>query len=79
MSSSKMYDKVFAVFGTFMVFFYFALGFFIVFHPLLDSYMPNKALRIVFGIPLIVYGIYRMLDSYEKIKRSFFSKDDDEE
>jgi CMP-N-acetylneuraminic acid synthetase len=41
--------------------------------------MPNKALRIIFGIPLIVYGIYRMLDSYEKIKKSFFSKDDDEE
>ena len=79
MSSSKMYDKVFAVFGTFMVFFYFALGFFIIFHPLLNSYMPNKALRIVFGIPLIVYGIYRMLDSYQKIKKSFFSKDDDEE
>lgn len=74
-----MYDKVFAVFGTFMVFFYFALGFFIIFHPLLDVYMPNKALRIVFGIPLIVYGIYRMLDSYEKIRKSFFSKDDDEE
>ena len=74
-----MYDKVFAVFGTFMVFFYFALGFFIIFHPLLNSYMPNKALRIVFGIPLIVYGIYRMLDSYQKIKKSFFSKDDDEE
>jgi hypothetical protein len=79
MSSSKMYDKVFAIFGTFMVFFYFALGFFIIFHPLLDIYMPNKALRIVFGIPLIVYGIYRMLDSYQKIKKSFFSKDDDEE
>ena len=79
MSSSKMYDKVFAIFGTFMVFFYFALGFFIILSPLLDNYMPNKALRIIFGIPLIVYGIYRMLDSYEKIRKSFFSKDDDEE
>jgi hypothetical protein len=79
MSSSKMYDKVFAIFGTFMVFFYFALGYFIIFSPLLDSYNLNQALRIVFGIPLIVYGIYRMLDSYEKIKKSFFSKDDDEE
>jgi flagellar biosynthesis protein FliR len=79
MSSSKMYDKVFDIFGTFMVFFYFALGFFIIFSPLLAVYMPNKALRIVFGIPLIVYGIYRMLDSYEKIRKSFFSKDDDEE
>ena len=79
MSSSRMYEKVFAVFGTFMVFFYFALGFFIIFHPLLDNYMPNKALRIIFGIPLIVYGIYRMLDSYQKIKKSFFSNDDDEE
>ena len=53
MSSSKMYDKVFAIFGTFMVFFYFALGFFIIFSPLLDSYISHKALRIVFGIPLI--------------------------
>lgn len=79
MSSSKMYDKVFAIFGTFMVFFYFALGFIIIFSHLLDNYMPNKALRIIFGIPLIVYGIYRMLDSYEKIRKSFFSKDDDEE
>ncbi len=80
MSSSKMYEKVFAIFGTFMVFFYFALGFFIIFSPLLDNFSNlSKALRIVFGIPLIIYGIYRMLDSYEKIKKSFFSKDDDEE
>jgi len=79
MSSSKMYDKVFAIFGTFMVFFYFALGLFIIFHPLLDDYNLTKPLRIVFGIPLIVYGIYRTLDSYEKIRKSFFSKDDDEE
>jgi hypothetical protein len=79
MSSSRMYDKVFAIFGTFMVFFYFALGFFIIFSPLLANYMPNKALRIIFGIPLIVYGIYRMLDSYEKIRKSFFSKDESEE
>ena len=63
MSSSKMYDKVFAIFGTFMVFFYFALGFFIIFSPLLDTFSNlSKALRIVFGIPLIIYGIYRMLD-----------------
>jgi flagellar biosynthesis protein FliR len=79
MSSSKMYDKVFAIFGTFMVFFYFALGLFIMFHPMLDKFSIDKPLRIVFGIPLIVYGIYRMLDSYEKIRKSFFSKDDDNE
>jgi threonine/homoserine/homoserine lactone efflux protein len=80
MSSSKMYDKVFAIFGTFMVFFYFALGLFIIFSHYLDDFTNlSKALRIVFGIPLIIYGIYRMLDSYEKIKKSFFSKDDDEE
>ncbi len=79
MSSSKMYEKVFAIFGTFMVFFYFGLGFFIIFSPLLDNFTNlSKSLRIVFGIPLIIYGIYRMLDSYEKIKKSFFSKDDDE-
>jgi hypothetical protein len=79
MSTSKMYDKVFAIFGTFMVFFYFALGFFIIFSPLLDNYNLTKALRIIFGIPLIIYGIYRMLDSYEKIRKSFFTKDEVEE
>lgn len=77
MSTGKMYDKVFAIFGVFMVFFYIGLGVFIIFHPLLDHL--DKALRLIFGITLIIYGIYRIMYSYEKIKKSFFSKDDDDE
>lgn len=74
-----MYDKVMAIFGLFMVLFYIGLGAFLIFHPLLDRFEINKALRIIFGVTLFIYAIYRMLYSYEKIKDSFFSGDDDEE
>jgi len=77
MSNKNLYDRVFAVFGTLMVFFYLGLGAFIIFSPLLDSYM-DKALRIVFGIPLIIYGIYRVFVAWEKIKEAFFSQDREE-
>ncbi|MGB8357440.1 MAG: hypothetical protein WCD55_02385 [Bacteroidales bacterium] len=76
MSGGKMYDKVFAVFGTVMVFFYFGLGFFILTTTLLTM---DRALRIVFSVPLFLYAIYRAFMSYEKIRDSFFSKDEDEE
>lgn len=74
MSSKNLYDKVLAIFGSVMVFFYFGLGFFIMFYPQLNI---DKPLRIIFSIPLLVYGIYRILVSYEKIKESFFSNDDE--
>jgi cytochrome c biogenesis protein CcdA len=78
MNNKNLYNKVFAIFGTVMVFFYFGLGAFIIFSPMLDNYM-DKGLRIVFGIPIILYGFYRVLTSYEKIKESFFSNDNDED
>jgi cytochrome c biogenesis protein CcdA len=74
MSNKNLYDRVFAVFGTVMVFFYLGLGAFIIFSPMLDSYM-DKALRIVFGIPLIIYGIYRIFVAWEKIREAFFGDD----
>jgi hypothetical protein len=76
MSSSKMYDKVFAIFGTIMVFFYFGLALFILTTTLFDI---DKTYRIVFSIPLFIYAIYRAFMSYEKIKEAYFSKDNDEE
>jgi cytochrome c biogenesis protein CcdA len=76
MNSSKMYDKIFAIFGTMMVFFYFGLAIFLLTTTLFDI---DKALRIVLAVPLIVYAVYRVFVSYEKIKESFFSKDDQEE
>jgi len=71
-----MYDKVFAIFGTVMVFFYFGLGYFILTTTLFDI---DKALRIVFSVPLFIYAIYRAFMSYEKIRENFFSSDKDEE
>ena len=77
MSNKNLYDRVFAVFGTVMVFFYLGLGAFIIFSPMLDSYM-DKALRMIFCIPLIIYGIYRVFVAWEKIREAFFSGDKEE-
>ncbi len=74
-STSKMYDKVFAIFGTVMVLFYFGLAVFILTTDLIPI---DKALRIVLSVPLFIYALYRFFVSYEKIKESFFSKDEDE-
>lgn len=73
-SSRKIYERVFAIFGTVMVFFYLGLAIFIL---TTDLFEIDKALRIVISTPLFIYAIYRVFTSYEKIKESFFSSDDD--
>ncbi|HNT92175.1 MAG: hypothetical protein H6545_09500 [Bacteroidales bacterium] len=75
MNNNRMYDKIFAIFGTVMVFFYFGLAIFILTTDLFDI---DKALRIVLAVPLFIYALYRVFLSYEKIRESFFSKDEDE-
>jgi hypothetical protein len=74
-STSKMYDKVFAIFGTVMVFFYLGLAVFLL---TTDLFEIDRALRIVLSVPLFIYALYRFFVSYEKIRESFFSKDEDE-
>jgi hypothetical protein len=76
MNSRKMYDKVFAIFGTVMVFFYFGLAVFVLTTKLFDI---DKAMRIILAVPLFVYAIYRVFVSYEKIRDSFFTTDDRDE
>ncbi len=76
MNSRKMYDKVFAIFGTVMVFFYFGLAVFVLTTKLFDL---DKAMRIILAVPLFVYAIYRVFVSYEKIRDSFFTTDDRDE
>ena len=76
MNSKKLYTRVFAIFGTFMVFFYLGLGYFLIFSHYLDNI--EKPMRVIFGIPLIIYGVYRAFTSYQKIRESFFDDDDDE-
>ncbi len=75
-SSVKMYDKVFAIFGTVMVFFYFGLALFLLTNSIFDI---DKALRIILAIPLFIYALYRAFVSYEKIKESFFARDDQDD
>jgi hypothetical protein len=78
----RLYDKVMTIFGTMMVFFYLGLGIFLIFSPMLDEggvFPMDKALRIIFGSPMILYGIYRAFTSYEKIRENFFTNDEDEE
>jgi len=74
MDTKKLADRVFAIFGATMVFFYLGLGIFIITTPLLNI---DKALRIIFGIPLLLYGLFRAFTSYSKIKELFFTKDEE--
>ena len=76
MNGGKLYDKVFAIFGTVMVFFYFGLALFILTTSLFDI---DKALRIILAVPLFIYALYRVFVSYEKIKESFFGRNDKDE
>ncbi len=76
MDSRKLYDRFFTIFGTLMIFFYFFLAYFVMFTPGLDHI--DKPLRIMMGVPMIVYGLYRITVSYRKIKENFFNEDEDE-
>ena len=71
-----MYDRIFAIFGTIMVFFYFGLAIFVLTN---DIFNIDKAMRIILAVPLFIYAIYRVFVSYEKIRDSFFSKDASDE
>ena len=76
MNGRNLYDKVFTIFGTLMVFFYFGLGYYVVFSPNLDH--VDKAFRVIIGAPLFVYAVYRIFVSYSKIRDNFFSNGEDD-
>jgi hypothetical protein len=73
MDSRRLYDQVMTIFGTVMVIFYLGLGYILLFSTLF-SYI-DVALRAMFALPLFLYGIYRAVSSYRKIKENFFDKD----
>jgi len=75
MDGKRMYDKIFAIFGTVMVFFYFGLAIFLLTSSLINI---DKAMRIILCVPLFIYAIYRVFVSYEKIRDAFFGGDDSE-
>ena len=75
MNNKKLTDRMLAIFGATMVFFYLGLGIFILISPFLTL---DKALRIIFAVPLLLYGIYRGFMSVTKIRESFFEDDEEE-
>jgi hypothetical protein len=74
MSSRRLYDKVMTIVSTLMIFFYFGLAYIFLFSSVINA---DKALRIIFASPLLLYGFYRIVLSYQKIKENFFDTDDD--
>jgi cytochrome c biogenesis protein CcdA len=73
MDSRRLYDQVMTIFGTAMVFFYLGLGYILLFSSLF-TYV-DITLRTILAIPLLIYGLYRALSSFRRIKENFFDKD----
>lgn len=72
MDSRRLYDQVMTIFGTVMVFFYLGLGYILLFTTLF-SYV-DITLRVMFSVPLFLYGLYRGVSSFRKIKEYFFDR-----
>ena len=77
MNGKGLYEQVMVIFGGVMVFFYFGLGLFIIFHPLFNHI--EKFIRILFGSALIIYGLTRAFRTYEKVREAFFSGNNSDE
>ncbi|MCL4482168.1 MAG: hypothetical protein M1445_06060 [Bacteroidetes bacterium] len=69
MSGRRLYDKVMTIVGTLMIFFYFGLAYIILFSSIINA---DKTLKVIFSVPLLLYGFYRIVLSYQKIKENFF-------
>ncbi len=75
MSGRRAYDQAMTIFGTAMVFFYLGLAYFLLFSTTL-SYI-DITLRTIFAVPFLLYGGYRAVGSYRRIKESFFEKEEE--
>ncbi len=75
MSSRRLYDKVMTIVSTMMIFFYLGLAYILIFSTLFAHI--DLSMRIIFGIPLALYALYRIVLSYQKIKENFFETEDE--
>jgi glucan phosphoethanolaminetransferase (alkaline phosphatase superfamily) len=75
MSRSRLYDKAMTIFGATMIFFYFGLAYLLLFTPLFSQ--VELTMRVIFSIPLFLYGSFRTVVAYQKIKENFFETDDE--
>ena len=60
--------------GTLMIFFYFGLAYILIFT---NAVPAEKTMRVFFAIPLLLYGGYRIVLSYQKIRENFFEEDEE--
>ncbi len=74
MSGRRLYDKVMTIVSTMMIFFYLGLAYILLFT---SSIKAEKTLRVIFAVPLLLYGVYRIVLSYQKIKENFFESEDE--
>jgi hypothetical protein len=74
MSSGRLYDKVMTIVGTLMIFFYFVVAYIILFA---DFFKMDKSLKVIMSIPFLLYGFYRIFQSYQKIRKNFFELEED--
>ena len=77
MNGNRLYQQMIAIFSLFMVFFYLGIGIYLIFYSGLN-YM-DKALQVMMGGTLLLYGSYRAYRAYVSIVKVFFRKEDDEE
>ena len=75
MSTRRLYDKVMTIVGTLMIFFYLGLAYILFFSDYFAQ--VEMTMRIIFGAPLLLYAVYRIVLSYNKIKENFFENDED--
>jgi len=75
MSSRRLYDKVMTIVGTLMIFFYLGMAYIIIFSSIFSHI--DMALRSIFALPFLLYGVYRIVVAYQKIKENFFESEDD--
>jgi hypothetical protein len=61
----KWHFDFMSIFGLFMVAVYIFCGIFIIVTPVFDL---AKELRVIFGSVIIIYGIYRFVRTYVKLK-----------
>ena len=75
MSNRRLYDQVMTIFGTMMILFYFGLAYAIIFSSIFST--TDITLRVIFSVPLILYGSFRAVQSFQKIRENFFEADSD--
>lgn len=74
MSGNRLMQQVVAIFSSFMVFFYFGVGIYLIFY--FDGSTLDKSIRVIMGSTFIFYGIFRAFRAYVKIVEVFFTDEE---